>query len=102
MKITNKSNKIIGMNGFSILPGETAECPAAYENNPVVQKYISQGIFEKAEEEKPGDQEAPAKALTDMTKEELIAYAQEHNIDIGNATTEAGILKKIQDAQKGE
>ncbi len=106
MKITNKSNKIIGMVGLSILPGETAQCPVGYENNPVIQKYIKEGIFEKAEdggtdEEESGAAKMPAeRALSDMTKEELTAYASEHGIDIGNATTEAGILKKIQEAQK--
>ena len=106
MKITNKSNKISGMNGLSILPGETAQCPSGYENNPVIQKYISNGVFEKADgdgtdEAESGVAKTPAeKALTDMTKEELTAYASEHGIDIGNATTEAGILKKIQEAQK--
>lgn len=102
MKITNKSNKIIGMTGLSILPGETGECPAGYENNPVIQKYIKNGIFEKVEDKEEVEEEngTTGKALADMTKEELIAYASEHGIDIGNATTEAGILKKIQEAQK--
>ncbi|MCI9097726.1 MAG: hypothetical protein HFI95_16380 [Lachnospiraceae bacterium] len=102
MKITNKSNKIIGMNGLSILPGETAQCPAEYENNPVIQKYISNGVFEKVDEKGESGEEngETEKALSDMTKEELTAYASEHGIDIGNATTEAGILKKIQEAQK--
>jgi hypothetical protein len=42
---------------------------------------------------------AGQKALTDMSGEELTAYAQEKGIDIGQATTQAGILKKIQDAE---
>lgn len=33
-----------------------------------------------------------------MTKEELLVYASENNIDVGNATTKDGILKKIQEA----
>lgn len=36
--------------------------------------------------------------LNTMTVEQLTAYAQEKGIDIGQATTQAGILKKIQDA----
>ncbi|WP_096269396.1 hypothetical protein [Paucisalibacillus globulus] len=32
------------------------------------------------------------------TVEELKAYADEHNIDIGNATSEKGIIKKIKEA----
>lgn len=34
------------------------------------------------------------------TLEELKAYAAEHNIDIGKASTEEGIIKKIEEAQK--
>lgn len=34
--------------------------------------------------------------------EELKAYAEEHGIDIGKATTEEGIIKKIEEAQKTE
>ena len=102
MKIKNNSNKIIGIREQSILPGETAECPKGYENNPVIQKYIASGVFARVDDVS-GDEvkrEVPEKALADMTKEELLAYAAEHNIDVGNATTEAGILKKIQDAKK--
>lgn len=36
------------------------------------------------------------------TLDELKAYAEEHNIDIGKATTEEGIIKKIEEAQKAE
>lgn len=40
--------------------------------------------------------------LKDMSVEKLIAYAAEHNIDLGQATTHAGILKKIQEAERAE
>ncbi|RKI90439.1 hypothetical protein D7V94_13475 [Parablautia intestinalis] len=103
MKIKNNSNKIVGMTGLSLLPGETAECPKGYENNPVIRKYITKGALAKVEDDVKTNEETRTvqeKDLQDMTKEELLAYAAEHNIDIGNATTEAGILKKIQDAQK--
>lgn len=40
------------------------------------------------------------KQLKDMTIEELIAYAAEKEIDIGKSTSQDGILKKIQDAEK--
>jgi hypothetical protein len=39
-----------------------------------------------------------AVALEDMNVEELKAYAEEHGIDIGKATSQEGILKKIQEA----
>lgn len=37
-----------------------------------------------------------------MSIAELKAYAEERNIDIGKATTEEGIIKKIEEAQKAE
>lgn len=40
------------------------------------------------------------KQLKDMNAEELIAYAAEKEIDIGKSTSQDGILKKIQDAEK--
>lgn len=37
-----------------------------------------------------------------MSVEELKAYAEQKGINIGKATTEEGIIKKIEDAQKAE
>jgi hypothetical protein len=38
--------------------------------------------------------------LGEMDAEQLKAYATEHNIDIGQSTSQDGILKKIRAAQK--
>ena len=38
--------------------------------------------------------------LSGMTVEELKAYAETHNIDLGQATSQDGILKKIRTVQK--
>lgn len=38
--------------------------------------------------------------LSDMTVDELKAYAETHGIDLGQATSQDGILKKIRAAQK--
>lgn len=38
------------------------------------------------------------KNLEDMTVDELKAYAEEHEIDLGRSSSHDGILKKIQDA----
>lgn len=45
MYLKNKSTKIIGIGSIDILPGETAECPEEYENNPVIRRYIQNGTF---------------------------------------------------------
>lgn len=61
--------------------------------------YLNAGYAEvKAPPEK-----SPAgtgKELKDLNLDELAAYAQEKGIDIGQATTPAGIFKKIQEAEQ--
>nr|DAL93854.1 MAG TPA: HeH/LEM domain [Caudoviricetes sp.] len=42
------------------------------------------------------------KQLSEMDIEELKAYAEEKGIDIGKATSAAGILEKINEAEKVE
>lgn len=46
--------------------------------------------------------EADAKPLDKMKVDELKAYAAEHNIDLGDATNKADILKTIQEAEAKE
>lgn len=43
--------------------------------------------------------EADAKPLDKMKVDELKAYAAEHNIDLGDVTQKADILKAIQEAE---
>lgn len=46
------------------------------------------------------DEKLTGDCLSGMSVEELTAYAAEHNIDIGQSTSQDGILKKIRAAQK--
>lgn len=41
-----------------------------------------------------------ADSLSEMSVEELKAYAEENGIDIGNATSQSGIIKKIRESEK--
>lgn len=54
MVLKNNSSKIIGIGGTSFLPGQSTECPKAYEKNPVVRKYMDNGIFVEIKPEKKG------------------------------------------------
>jgi len=45
------------------------------------------------------DNDSEKKSLKDMTVDELKLYAEEKGIDLGNSTSQKGILKKIQDAE---
>ena len=63
--------------------------------------YEVEGMVEQ--EPAAGEQSAQdQKELKDMSVEELTAYAQEKGIDLGQATTPAGMIKKIQEAEKKE
>lgn len=44
----------------------------------------------------------PDSPFEGMSVDELKAYAAERNIDLGKATTEEGIIKKIEEAEKAE
>ena len=44
MKVINKSRKIIGINGETLLPGAETELIAGKETHPVVKFYIEKGI----------------------------------------------------------
>lgn len=50
----------------------------------------------------PNNTDPVVKPFEEMTIDELKVYAAERNIDIGKATTEEGIIKKIEEAQKAE
>ncbi|MGE4214137.1 MAG: hypothetical protein AB7E42_05085 [Anaerotignaceae bacterium] len=63
------------------------------DNEAKKAEYLSQG-YELIEEIKE-------KSLEEMSVEELMAYAKENSIDIGNSTSAKGILKKITEALNG-
>lgn len=56
----------------------------------------------EVEEEAEATKESEKKALEEMSVEELMLYAQDKNIELGQATTQAGILKKIKEAEVGK
>lgn len=76
--------------GFAKGVGETSD--------PDLIKWFKDHGYEVEE----GDKEETESGddLKGMSVEELKAYATEKGIDIGNSTSQNGILKKIQDAQK--
>ena len=79
-------------------------------NNRPLRKFVK-GVFETNDEalafslKGKGykvEGEADAKPLDKMKVDELKAYAAEHNIDLGDATNKADILKTIQEAEAKE
>lgn len=62
------------------------------------QRMRREAAAKKEMKNKPGKE----KQLSEMDIEELKAYAEEKEIDIGKATSQAGILEKIIEAEKAE
>ena len=46
------------------------------------------------------EEENKEKSIEEMSVEELVVYAEKNNIDIGKATSRAGITEKIKAAEK--
>lgn len=45
------------------------------------------------------EEENKEKSIEEMSVEELVVYAEKNNIDIGKATSQAGIIEKIKAAE---
>lgn len=70
----------------------------AYEDYAKVVKEL-EGLKNKISEESTEENEQVFTELETMTVEELILYAEANGINIGNATSKEGVLKKIRAAQ---
>ena len=60
------------------------------------EKTLEKALNEKAKE----SADENTSELANLSLEELKAYAEEKGIDIGQSTSQKGILKKIQEAEK--
>lgn len=124
MKVTNKSNKVIGFGEVTILPGKTEEIPVAYEKSPVLDFYKKNNFItvtgkpsapdktpeqiaaEKAEAEKKAAEEAEAlrqqrlASLEGADEEQVAALAKELGINPAECKDAADVLKKVKAALK--
>ena len=62
------------------------------------EKYVA--IKQELDELKAQTETDESGELSGMSLDELKAYAEVHQIDLGNATSQAGILKKIKEARQ--
>lgn len=78
------------------------------ENEHLINWFESKGYkVEESEnlnppDNSPNNTDPVVKTFEEMSIDELKAYAAKRNIDIGKASTEEGIIKKIEEAQKVE
>lgn len=90
--------------GFDIL--DDSGNVIAYAKNKTVpyEEYVKvveelKNLKNKIAEDSSKENEQILTELESMTVEELILYAEEKGINIGNATTKEGVLKKIRAVQ---
>lgn len=122
IKMTNLSEKVIGVGEVTVLPGETKEVPIAFETSPILEVYKNMGLVslsgkstaatkaaaEKKTEEDKAKAEAEAKAaaekkakldsLKDASDEDVAALAQELGINPAECKDLADVRKKVKTA----
>lgn len=122
IKMTNLSEKVIGVGEATVLPGETKEVPRAFETSPILEVYKNMGLVslsgkptaatkaaaEKKAEEDKEKAEAEAKAaaekkakldsLKDASDEDVAALAQELGINPAECKDLADVRKKVKAA----
>lgn len=122
IKMTNLSEKVIGVGEATVLPGETKEVPRAFEKSPILEVYKNMGLVslsgkptaatkavaEKKAEEDKAKAEAEAKAaaekkakldsLKDASDEDVAALAQELGINPAECKDLADVRKKVKAA----
>lgn len=122
IKMTNLSEKVIGVGEVTVLPGETKEVPIVFETSPILEVYKNMGLVslsgkstaatkaaaEKKAEEDKAKAEAEAKAaaekkakldsLKDASDEDVAALAQELGINPAECKDLADVRKKVKAA----
>lgn len=122
IKMTNLSEKVIGVGEVTVLPGETKEVPVAFETSPILEVYKNMGLVslsgkptvatkaaaEKKAEEDKAKAEAEAKAaaekkakldsLKDASDEDVADLAQELGINPAECKDLADVRKKVKAA----
>jgi len=117
MKVRNKSNKLIGIEGFPLLPNEEMELRVENEHNGSIMCLIEMGILEKIGDftevdENKMEKEAKEKAekeekakeekrisnlerLDDMTEEEIGDLAQSLEVKMSECNNQNDVKKKV-------
>ncbi|MER2000106.1 MAG: hypothetical protein ABS882_10035 [Lysinibacillus sp.] len=87
---------------------EVLKVPVRYENKTyprgeqfeMEEDHVNENLVKVLGDVAKKQSETPDNPFEGMTLEELKAHAEQKGIDIGKATTEEGIIKKIEEAEK--
>lgn len=97
MLVKNASCRLISIGGVNIAPEAQGKIDDSFLSNPAIKKYLKTKELVEIE---AVEEAASEKGLEKMTKEQLIGYAAENNIDIVGAKTRADILNVIKAAEE--
>ena len=103
IKMTNLSEKVIGVGEATVLPGETKEVPRAFETSPILEVYKNMGLVSLSG--KPtvatkavAEKKAKLDSLKDASDEDVAALAQELGINPAECKDLADVRKKVKAA----
>lgn len=98
--ITDAEKKRYQNDGFDILDDDGNTI--AYGEGKTVSYDKYQRVVNELEALKASASASNTDEFAEMTVEQLRAYAEEHQIEIGNASSQSGIAKKIREALKSK
>lgn len=103
MLITNKAARLITFGDVRVAPNASVELPKEYENNRIVKKMIEKGELAEGKVETAVTKSKKAskkeKTVDEMTKDELVAYAEGKGIDLSGADDKEAVLALIKAAE---
>lgn len=118
MKITNKSNKVIGIGSLTLLPNDTKDIPKELEGHSSLELYKSIGLVdisgkrtpvtEVVEPEEVNDitedaevlKKARLASLNGISQEDLAKLADELGVNMAECKDQADVKKKVRAALK--
>lgn len=104
MKVTNKSRKIIAINGEPLLPGKDMELPEGFQHHPSIIDYLEKGILVDSEK---ASTSSDNNGISDFERtkiaEEAVARYKEEQAAIAAAQEEKEAeIKAVQSMKKPE
>lgn len=104
MKVTNKSRKIIAINGEPLLPGKDMELPEGFQHHPSIIDYLEKGILVDSEKASTSSDD---NGISDFERakiaEEAVARYKEEQAAIAAAQEEKEAeIKAVQSMKKPE
>lgn len=103
MKVTNKSRKIIAINGEPLLPGTDMELPEGFQKHPAIIDYLEKGILVDSVKAVASSENGISDFERAKIAEEAIARYKEEQAAIAAAQAEKEAeIKAVQSMKKPE